>query len=273
VLPVVQGTPTWAALKPGDAGSPPANPAQFAALLKLLVTRYGPAGSFWTEHPEVARRPVRAWQIWNEPNIPRYWDVANWAPSYVKLLKAAHSALRHADPRAKVILAGLPNNSWVALHQIYADGGRHAFDVVALHPYTSKPSNVIKLIQLSRAEMRRRGDGRLPVWLTEFGWPASQGKVQNGVRGFQTTDAGQATRLRAGLRLLVKDRRKLRIDRVYWYTWLSDEASTGSSFDYSGLRRVRAGQLVDSPALAVFTRAARTLEGCAKLLGNAARCR
>jgi hypothetical protein len=273
VLPVLQGTPTWAALKPGDAGSPPADPATFAAFLRLLVTRYGPAGSFWTEHPEVARRPIRAWQIWNEPNIPRYWDVADWAPPYVKLLKAAHAALRHADPKAQAILAGLPNESWVALRRIYAAGGRHAFDVVALHPYTSKPSNVIKLVRLSRAEMRRRGDRRMPVWLTEFGWPASEGKVQNGVRGFQTTDSGQATRLRAGLDLLVKDRRKLRIGRVYWYTWLSQEASTGSSFDYSGLRRIRDGQVVNAPALSVFTREARKLEGCAKLLGNATRCR
>jgi hypothetical protein len=273
VLPVLQGTPTWAASEPGDAGSPPANPATFAAFLKLLVTRYGPAGSFWTEHPEVAKRPIRAWQIWNEPNIPRYWDVADWAPPYVKLLKAAHAALRHADPGAQTVLAGLPNASWVALHRIYATGGRRAFDVVALHPYTSKPSNVIKLIELSRAEMRRRGDGKLPVWITEVSWPASEGKVQNGVRGFQTTDAGQAARLRSVLGLLVKDRRSMRIGRVYWYTWLSQEAATGSSFDYSGLRRIRGGQVVDAPALAVFTREARKLEGCAKLLGNATRCR
>jgi hypothetical protein len=191
----------------------------------------------------------------------------------VKLLKAAHAALRHADPKAQLVLAGLPNASWVALHQIYAAGGRRDFDVVALHPYTNKPSNVIKLIRLSRAEMRRRGDAKLPVWITELSWPASVGKVQNGVRGFQTTDAGQATRLRAGLDLLVKDRRSLRIGRVYWYTWLSQEAATGSSFDYSGLRRIRDGQLVDAPALAVYTSVARKLEGCAKLLGNAARCR
>ena len=273
VVPVLQGTPTWAARKPGDAGSPPADPATFAAFVRLLVTRYGPAGSFWSEHPEVVRRPIRAWQIWNEPNIPRYWDVANWAPPYVKLLKAAHAAVRHADPGAQTVLAGLPNDSWLALHRIYAAGARRAFDVVALHPYTSKPVNVIKLIRLARAEMRRRGDRRLPVWITEMSWPASEGKVRNGVRGFDTTDSGQATRLRAGLDMLVKDRRKLRIGRVYWYTWLSQEAATGSSFDYSGLRRLRSGRVVDSPALAAFTREARKLEGCAKLLGDAARCR
>ena len=97
VLPVVQGTPDWAALNPGDPASPPRDPADFARVLTMLVTRYGPNGSLWAEHPEVAKQPIRAWQIWNEPNLTRYWNVAPWAPSYVKLLKAADKALKAAD--------------------------------------------------------------------------------------------------------------------------------------------------------------------------------
>ncbi len=89
VLPVVHGTPAWAALNPGDPASPPKNPDDFARLLTALVTRYGPNGSLWAEHPEVPRQPIRAWQIWNEPNLTRYWNRAPWAPSYVALLKRA----------------------------------------------------------------------------------------------------------------------------------------------------------------------------------------
>src|SRR3954447_6991479 len=107
VLPVVQGTPDWAGVNRGAPGPPPRPPAASARVLALLVARYGPSGSFWAERPEVARRPIRAWQIWNEPNITRYWNVASWAPPYVKLLKAAHAALRQADPGAKTVLAGL----------------------------------------------------------------------------------------------------------------------------------------------------------------------
>jgi hypothetical protein len=272
VLPVLQGTPDWAALNPGDPGSPPRSTGDFARFLTQLVTRYGPRGSFWAEHPEVTRRPIRAWQIWNEPNITRYWNVASWAPPYVKLLKAAHAALRHADPGAKTILAGLPNESWVALRRIYDAGGRNAFDVIALHPYTSKPSNVMRLIRYARDEMRRRHDLKKSIWLTELSWPASEGKT-TGPRGFTTTDAGQASRLKRVLALLVRERTKMRIGRVYWYTWLSQEGASASSFDYSGLRRLRAGRLVNAPALSVYRSAARRLEGCAKAAGNAARCR
>ncbi len=272
VLPVLQGTPAWAASAPGDPASPPRDRADFARLLTLLVTRYGPQGSFWREHSELQPRPIRDWQIWNEPNLTRYWNVAPWAPAYVSLLKAANAALKAADPGSRTILAGLPNESWLALRAIYAEGARGSFDVVALHPYTGKPANVVKLVRFARREMRQRGDAALGVWVTELSWPAALGKTQT-TAGFETTERGQAIRLAAGLALLARNRVKLRIGRVYWYTWLSAEGSSPSSFDYAGLRRVRRGRIVTAPALAVFRRVAKRLEGCAKRSGNAARCR
>ena len=139
VLPVVHGTPDWAAVHAGDPASPPRDPADYARVLTMLVTRYGPSGSLWAEHPEVARQPIRSWQIWNEPNLTRYWNVAPWAPSYVKLLKAADKALKAADRGSKTVLAGLPNESWKAMEAIYDAGARGAFDVATLHPYTGKP--------------------------------------------------------------------------------------------------------------------------------------
>jgi hypothetical protein len=272
VLPVLQGTPDWAALNPGDPASPARDPADFAGLAATLVARYGPDGSLWAEHPEVARHPVRAWQVWNEPNLTRYWNLAPWAPSYVKLLKVAHAALKAADPGSRTILAGLPNESWKALRAIYAAGGRGSFDVVALHPYTGRPENVVRIVKIVRRAMRRRGDARLPVWVTELSWPASIGHTpRHG--DFETTESGQARRLGEGLRLLAGARLSLGIGRVYWYTWLSAEGSTDSSFDYSGLRRMRDGQLLSAPALATFRRMARRLQGCAKQVGDARRCR
>jgi hypothetical protein len=238
------------------------------------VARFGPRGSLWAEHPEVAARPIRAWQIWNEPNLTRYWTPPRgqgFARSYVKLLRAAHRALRAADPGARTILAGLPNESWIALRQIYKAGGRRAFDAVALHPYTGRPRNVVRLVEYARREMRRFGDGRKPVWVTELSWPAAKGKTKN-TTGFETTDRGQASRLSDGLRLLARARTRLRIERVFWYTWLSREDSP-NSFDYSGLRRVRDGQSVSVPALDAFRRSARRLEGCVKAPADAARCR
>jgi len=259
VLPIVTGTPGWAGRESGDETSPPRDPRRYADFLRALVARYGPQGSLWAEHPEVAARPIRAWQIWNEPNLTRYWARQPFARSYVKLLRAAHRALRAADPGAKVILAGLPNESWIALRKVYRAGGKRYFDAVALHPYTGKPRNVVRLAEFARREMRRFKDGRTPIWITELSWPAAKGKTKS-TTGFETTDKGQASRLREGIRLLARARKRLRIERVYWYTWLSQEDSP-NSFDYSGLRRVRDGRVISAPALAVFRAAARRLQG------------
>jgi hypothetical protein len=272
VLPVIQGTPTWAAKTPFDPASPPRDNEDFARFLTALVTRYGPNGSLWAEHPEVSRQPVRSWQIWNEPNLTRYWNVSPWAPSYVALLKRAHKALQAADPGSKTVLAGLPNESWKAIAAIYDAGARGSFDIATLHPYTGQPKNVVRIVKIVRREMQRRGDGKLPIWVTELSWPAAEGKtVQH--NDFETTDRGQSDRLKAGLPMLADQRKTLGIGRVYWYTWLSQEGISDSAFDFSGLRRLRAGQLVSAPALTIFTRLARRLQGCAKQSGDARRCR
>jgi hypothetical protein len=240
------------------AAATPRGTAAYVAFLKALVARYGPNGSLWTEQPALPRTPIRDWQIWNEPNLTRYWSSQPFAKPYVRLLRASRRALRAADPGSRTVLAGLPNESWIALRQVYRAGGRGAFDVVALHPYTGRPANVIELIRFARREMRRYHDALTPVWLTELSWPASQGKTA-GPRGFVTTESGQAARLEQALALLARDRKRLRIGRVFWYTWLSREGSD-NAFDYSGLRRVRGGKLVTARSLGAFRRAARRLE-------------
>lgn len=260
VLPVVHRTPGWAAARPGDGpASAPAGSEAYTRFLTALVGRYGPRGTLWAEHPELPRMAIRDWQVWNEPNLTRYWTSQPFAKPYVKLLRASRKALRAADPGSRTILAGLPNESWTALRAIYHAGGRGSFDVVALHPYTGRPRNVIRLIQFARREMRRYRDARRPVWLTELSWPASKGKTA-GAPGFVTDEKGQASRLRLALSLLARDRRKYRIERVVWYTWLSREGSQ-NAFDWSGLRRLRDGQVVSAPSLGVFRAAARRLEG------------
>jgi hypothetical protein len=259
VVPVVEGTPAWAAERPGDPASPPRDPADYGRFLEALVGRYGPAGSLWRAHPEVRRRPIRDWQVWNEPNLNFHWSTQPFARSYVRLLRAAHRALGRADPAARVILAGLPNRSWVALRAIYRAGGRGAFDAVAIHPYTSRPRNVVTIIRYGRRVMRRFRDRRKPIWVTELSWPAAKGKVKR-VVGIETDDRGQARRLRRGLLQLAIARRRYRIERVYWYTWLSAEGGELWS-NWSGLRRVRNGEIVSAPALRVFRAVARRLRG------------
>lgn len=258
VLPVVQGAPAWAKANPYDSAGPPRDPDDYARFLTTLIERYGPEGSLWRERPELPKMPIRAWQIWNEPSHDYYWSTQPWAPSYVRVLKVAHKAIRKADPGAKTVLAGFPDRSWESLRAVLDAGASGSFDVAAAHPYTAKVSNVLKIVELDRAALRAGGDGKTPLWLTELAWSSGQGKV--GPRyafGFETTEQGQAARLSQGLSLLASKRKALGIERMYWETWSSRGRNAKSTWDWAGLREIRGEQVRPKPAFNAFVRVAK----------------
>ena len=259
VLPIVMYAPAWARASADDAASPPRDSADYVAFLDALVARYGPAGSFWAEHPDVPKRPLRTWQIWNEPQLRYQWADKNWETSYGKLLRAAHDALNKADPGAKVVLAGATNFAWDALESLYEKGGiKGEFDIAALHPYTGSAGRVLKAAQLFRAVLKKHGDGRKPLWITELAWPASKGRVKppSGLAALPTTDAGMATRLTHAYRLLRKTRV---VQRAYWYTWASAYRKADGIFDFTGLERFdpQTGRFTATRALRAYRAIAR----------------
>lgn len=271
LLPVVESTPSWDALRPGNPSSPPKSAAPYAAFLTALVRRYGPQGTFWAAHPGTPRVPVRMWQIWNEPNFVRYWSEQPFAAGYVKLLASARAALKAADPAAQVVLAGFADFSWQYLGSVYrVPGARQLFDVAAVHPYTARPSGVIEILRRVRAVMDRSGDAGKPILATEVTWPSSVGKAPAQF-GVSTTESQQAARLRELMPLLVANRTKLGLEGFYWYTWMGDESPRGAAygFDYAGLVKYASGRITPKPALDVFKRWALSIEGCrAKALGD-----
>ncbi len=268
LLPTVLGAPPWAH---ADVSSPlltPRNPAEYAAIMGGLVRRYGEHGAFWRRHPTLPKRPVRTWQVWNEPDNPYYWP-APFASSYVKLLQAASQAIRAADPHARVLLASLTNRSWEALEAIYGAGGRGLFDEVALNAFTRDPRDVLRVVDLNRQVMANHGDARLPIALTEVSWPSSAGRLR--VPFFaEVTRIGQAARVRQALPLIARARRSRRLSALYWYTWASSDLGNNYTFRYAGLRRVLRSRTADKPALAAWRTAALRLEGCrAKVVATA----
>ena len=273
VLPVVEYAPRWDALQPGNRASATRSPVPYAAFMAALARRYGPHGTYWSAHPQYPPKPIRMWQIWNEPNFSSYWSEQPFAPSYVRLVGAARSALRAVDPGAEVVLAGLPNFSWQYLAQIYrVPGARSLFDLVAVHPYTAQARGVITILSRVRAVMNRFGDRAKPMLATEVSWPSSDGRASDQF-GIGTNEAGQASRLREVMPLLAQDRAKLGLAGFYWYTWMGDEGPTATyAFDYAGLLRYVSGQISAKPALAVFQRGALAIEGCARKAGSAGTC-
>lgn len=277
LLPVVQGTPAWATADgSADASTPPSSPTLYARFMATLAERYGSRGAFWDANPGLPRRPIRYWQVWNEPNLSDFWREQPFAPGYVRLLRAARSALREADPKSRVVLGALVNRSWTALARIYRQpGARRAFDVVAIHPFSHKVGSSLVILATVRKVMTRNRDRHKPLWATEVSWPSAKGKLSSPGYGWETTERGQALRVEKTYTLFGRrrTRRRLRLQRVFWYSWLSADRDPTRSFDYAGLRTIGPNGGEPKPAFAAFRRTALRLEGCRSKAVTATSCR
>jgi hypothetical protein len=274
VLPVILNAPEWdAEHHSGALVSLPKSDYWYASFAQTLVHRYGPRGDFWRLHPEFPKVPIQMWQLWNEPNILPFWPVQPFMSRYVALLRVTRRAIKSVDPSAKIVLAGMPNYSWIDLHRIYKAGGRGLFDIVAIHPYTRRPQGVITILTYVRQVMNQAGDSRKPIIADEVSWPSSLGKTfHNTGYDFASTESGQARNLAALLPLLDRARRRLGLQGFYYYTWAGLERREALAFEFAGLFRFNSGRFVPKPAYQVFRREALAMEGCRQKGPVATRC-
>jgi hypothetical protein len=263
LLPIVMYAPAWAKLGP-ELASPPARGSDYAAYLGKLVDRYGRGGSFWRKRPRLPKRPVRSWQIWNEPNLEWQWSAPDWPRGYVGLLAEAHAAVKARDPRARVVLAGLVIEVWKELERVYAAGGRQYFDVAAAHSFTDTPSWSLEVLSRTRQVMDAAGDQHKPIWATEVSWPAGKDRQGEGPDFVNVGDLGMARYLGRFYAEAARRADALRLQRVFWYTWASGYVPGQDLWEYSGLVRFADGQTQRRAALRAYTRSARRLQGCAK---------
>jgi hypothetical protein len=261
VTALVLRAPAWAALYPSETFSPPRNPASYGRFLKTLIERYGKKGTFWAANPSVPKRPLRNFQIWNEPSLHRYFPVKSWAPAYAKLLRASYKAVKAADSRATVITAGLPNFSWRDYRALFKAGmkARGYFDAIAVHPFTGTANGSVKILGFVRAVLDANGARRAPLWVTEISWPSGRGKADANQR-WVTTEKGEALKVDQVYRAYAKRAKRLKLARAYWYNWVSSDSGNQDAFEYAGLRRVaQDGSFENKPALAAYRKVARAL--------------
>ena len=170
----------------------------------------------------------------------------------MKLLKAADKALKAADPGSKTVLAGLPNESWEAIDQIYDAGRarllrrRHAAPVHGQDRERDQDRE-------DRPAAHGRAQGRQAADLGHRALVArGQGQDQRRRATSRPPTPGRRSGSRTGLELLAAQRVKLGIERVYWYTWLSVEGLTDQRVRLLGpatgaqrraARRARAGDV------------------------------
>ncbi len=281
-------TAAWDSTDASVAAAPPKSAQPFAALMRALVTRYGPHGTLFAENPGLPHTPVHEWQIWNEEDAPWYWKDPHWWRGYTTLLKAAYPVIHQLDRQAVVVAGSLVASSykespWVALSQLYSAGAKRYFDAVSVHPFTDTASSLslsmnhlLTIVQRMRSVMRKAHDGKKPLLITEMQWSAAAGKVPKAaLLGFETTPAGQAKRLAAAYTVLAKQRRALGLTQVYWSSWATEYNAQGDLSDmifrFTGLTRYAGGVFTPLPLLGTYVKTAARLEGCRK--GSTGRCR
>jgi hypothetical protein len=228
VLPTLYGSPHWlenAAVKP-PLDSKKARDA-WKNFVTAAVERYGPDGSYWTgpyhrDHPGAAALPIGTWQVWNEPNLKGAMNPPD--PSlYARLLKLSHGAITGADPKAKVMFAGMPAysgdiDSWNFIRRVYRKhGASKYFDIAALHPYARNVGQMLNEIKKFRHAMAKGGDGHTPLWLTEVGWGSLPKKATP--FGLTKGKKGQKRILKRAFKSLEQKRHQWHIKRVLWFNF------------------------------------------------------
>lgn len=222
VLPILFNPPHFRLGRTsGRASCAPSSFDTFAAFAQALVRRYGPGGSLWAEHPSLPKVPITSWQIWNEPNLGIYWCNRASARQYVRMLRAVGGAIKKADPKAEIVTAGLPPSKLSSavpieryIRQMYRAGGKKAFDTMAINSYAKNRAELRTLLGTIRRIMNRSGDKRAPIWITELGW-GDAGPAHRFIVG----SAGQAKRISSSFTEILRQRKRLRLRGVVYYTW------------------------------------------------------
>ncbi len=175
--------PVWAMPPQGAGSGPVEDPQDFGDFCNRLAERY--------------RGRVRAYQVWNEPNLAREWQNRPPYPAgYVELLRACYIGIKTADPDVLVISAGLSptgNGPPEAIPDIeylsamYEAGAAPYFDLLGVHapgflyPPEASPDEVaekhsghrffcFRHVEDAREVMLRYGDADKQIAVLEMGW-------------------------------------------------------------------------------------------------------
>ncbi len=255
LMPIADGVPYWASADPAkhidSAGKHwnkywrPTRAVDYGRFVRAMVNRYRGMG-------------VHAYEVWNEPNIRRFWPSGPKASEYLPILAAGSRAIRAADPASTVVLGGLSMNDYDYLAQLYKAGAKKHFDVVAVHPYTGSVDPTWCWDQAGRAKLAKdafcgieevrktmvsNGDAAKGIWLTEFGWSTSTGD-------YGVSEAQQAEYLTAALKKMSSSYPYVKA--AFWYNFRNDPSLHEAPATYDANLGLLRTNFSAKPAYAAF---------------------
>jgi hypothetical protein len=238
---------------PGEVYTPPRTQTdrdRFAAFASAAVRRYGPSGSFWSTCG-CPFRPIKVWEVWNEPNIAPYWQVPS-PPEYGALLARTRTALRNADSTARVLFGGLAYPSTTSATRLEPNAflrdtimavGPNRFDALAVHNYRPDASRAVDTFLAGTVQTLKtyggatsQGAPRHQLWVNEFGRPSELDDPNTPTDERATSEATQRTWMDTFLNRLLPKAAAWNLGPVMWYS-MRDSHQPTASWLRQGLRR------------------------------------
>lgn len=178
---------------------------------------------------------VSGWIVLNEANDGNY---SNNPVGYVELLKVAYTEAKMADPSVQVIstnLLGTGNDTLDYLREMYKNGAKGFFDILAVDPYCIGVSPLYPNLDQwghgfwelpeFRNLMVQYGDGEKSIWIVEMGWrtPDPYGWFYVGDGNGTVSEATQANYTQEALNLAST---WPWLGRYYVYEWMDADDPT-----------------------------------------------
>lgn len=150
---------------------------------------------------------VRAYEIWNEPNLKPFWS--GGTDQLVILTREAFQIIRSINPQAIIVSPSATasyGTKWLA--EFLSKGGGQYVDVIGYHVYVNPdpPEAMLPIIQRIKQIMADNGVGDRPLWNTEVGWARP--------KPFLPEDLAAAYLARTYILNWAAG-----VQRLYWYAW------------------------------------------------------
>jgi hypothetical protein len=114
------------------------------------------------------------YEIWNEPDIERFWPPGPNAEEFAALLREGVSAVHRADPAAKVVSGGVSTFDLEFLRRTIDPDLAAGLSAIGVHPYPKgKPETIGPELANLREWARRSFGERLEIWDTEWGYSST----------------------------------------------------------------------------------------------------
>lgn len=143
---------------------------------RSIVTQPGREGfaNFVTAATSRYKNQSGIWEIWNEPNIDKFWNPQPNIRDYMSLVKKISPIIREQDPTAVIVapaIAGTRPESLKWLEKALKSDLLNYIDLLSVHPYRdSNPETVVQDYKKIKNLIKTSSDKNISVISGEWGY-------------------------------------------------------------------------------------------------------